>query len=81
MREGGTARGIRLPGIEVSGKSGTAQVNRLCHARRVGKQKQFEDNAWFVATRPRPANPELWFRLVQGKVENTAARQLAVVRD
>src|SRR5437899_3486402 len=56
--EGGTARSIRLPGIEVSGKSGTAQVIGYATRDRVGKQKQFEDNAWFVGYAPR-RNPEI----------------------
>jgi penicillin-binding protein 2 len=56
--EGGTARNVRLPGIEVSGKSGTAQVIGYATRERFGKQKRFEDNAWFVGYAPR-RNPEI----------------------
>jgi penicillin-binding protein 2 len=56
--EGGNAKGVRLPGIEVSGKSGTAQVIGYATRDRMGKQKKFEDNAWFVGYAPR-RNPEI----------------------
>ena len=56
--EGGTARNVRLPGIELSGKSGTAQVIGYAARDRFGKQKKFEDNAWFVGYAPR-RNPEI----------------------
>jgi penicillin-binding protein 2 len=56
--EGGTARNVRLPGIEVAGKSGTAQVIGYATRERFGKQKRFEDNAWFVGYAPR-RNPEI----------------------
>ncbi len=56
--DGGTARNVRLPGIEVSGKSGTAQVIGYATRERMGKQKKFEDNAWFVGYAPR-RNPEI----------------------
>jgi penicillin-binding protein 2 len=56
--EGGTARNVRLPGIDVSGKSGTAQVIGYATRERFGKQKKFEDNAWFVGYAPR-RNPEI----------------------
>src|SRR5438105_277329 len=55
---GGTARNVMLPGIEVSGKSGTAQVIGYATRERMGKQKKFEDNAWFVGYAPR-RNPEI----------------------
>ncbi len=56
--EGGNAKGVRLPGIEVSGKSGTAQVIGYSTREKFGKQKKFEDNAWFVGYAPR-RNPEI----------------------
>ena len=56
--EGGTARNVRLPGIEVGGKSGTAQVIGYATREKFGKQKKFEDNAWFVGYAPR-RNPEI----------------------
>ncbi len=56
--DGGTARNVRLPGIDVSGKSGTAQVIGYATREKFGKQKKFEDNAWFVGYAPR-RNPEI----------------------
>src|SRR5437667_11049226 len=56
--ERGTARNVRLPGIEVSGKSGTAQVIGYATRERVGKQKKFDDNAWVVGYAQR-RNPEI----------------------
>src|SRR5260370_18052603 len=65
--DGGTARNVRLPGIEVSGKSGTAQVIGYATRERMGKQKKFEDNACFVGYAPR-RNPEI---VVAGLVQET----------
>ncbi len=53
-----TARNVRLPGIDVAGKSGTAQVIGYATREKFGKQKKFEDNAWFVGYAPR-RNPEI----------------------
>ncbi len=55
---GGTGAKLRLAGIEMSGKSGTAQVIGYATRDRLGKQKKFEDNAWFVGYAPK-RNPEI----------------------
>ncbi len=55
---GGTGGHLKLTGIELSGKSGTAQVIGYSTRDRVGKQKKFEDNAWFVGYAPK-RNPEI----------------------
>ena len=55
---GGTGGQLKLAGIEFSGKSGTAQVIGYDTRARVGKQKKFEDNAWFVGYAPK-RNPEI----------------------
>jgi penicillin-binding protein 2 len=55
---GGTGGQLKLAGIEFSGKSGTAQVIGYGTRDRVGKEKKFEDNAWFVGYAPR-RNPEI----------------------
>ncbi len=55
---GGTGGHLKLAGIELSGKSGTAQVIGYDVRNRIGKQKKFEDNAWFVGYAPR-RNPEI----------------------
>jgi penicillin-binding protein 2 len=44
--------------VEFSGKSGTAQIIGYDLRDRLGKQKQFKDNAWFVGYAPK-RNPEI----------------------
>ena len=44
---GGTGAGIRIPGFEIAGKTGTAQVAEL--GKDVGANK---DHAWFVSFAP-----------------------------
>jgi penicillin-binding protein 2 len=79
--EGGTARIVRLPGIEISGKSGTAQVIGYATREKFGKQKKFEDNAWFVGYSPR-RNPEIVVAvLVQESGKHGGETAGPVVRD
>jgi penicillin-binding protein 2 len=55
----GTARSVRLEGIEFCGKTGTAQLISNEGIRRAGgTQRRFTDNAWFVGYAPR-RNPEI----------------------
>jgi len=66
VNEGGTAAGARLQNIEFCGKSGSAQVIGYDVRNRLGKQREFKDNAWFVGYAPR-RNPEVVVAvLVQG---------------
>lgn len=63
---GGTAYHVRLQNVEFSGKSGTAQVIGYDLRSRLGKEKEFKDNAWFVGYAPK-RNPEIVVAvLVQG---------------
>jgi penicillin-binding protein 2 len=79
--DGGTARNVRLPGIEVSGKSGTAQVIGYATREKFGKQKKFEDNAWFVGYAPK-RNPEIVVAvLVQESGKHGGEAAGPVVRD
>ncbi|MFZ3217884.1 MAG: penicillin-binding protein 2 [Candidatus Acidiferrales bacterium] len=55
---GGTASGVKLQNIEFCGKSGTAQIINYDLRSRLGKVKEFKDNAWFVGYAPR-RNPEI----------------------
>ena len=49
----GTARRARLDGINVSGKTGTAQVIRINRGKiKSHGENQFKDHAWFVAYAP-----------------------------
>ena len=66
VNEGGTAAGAKLQNVEFCGKSGSAQVIGYDVRNRLGKQKQFKDNAWFVGYAPR-RNPDIVVAvLVQG---------------
>jgi penicillin-binding protein 2 len=78
--EGGTARNIQLKGVELSGKSGTAQIINYDLRSRLGKSKEFKDNSWFVGFAPR-RNPEIVVCvLVQGGGHGSEAAA-PVVRD
>jgi penicillin-binding protein 2 len=78
---GGTGGQLKLAGIEFSGKSGTAQVIGYDTRARVGKTKQFEDNAWFVGYAPR-RNPDIVVAvLVQESGKHGGEAAGPVVRD
>jgi penicillin-binding protein 2 len=78
---GGTGGHLKLAGIELSGKSGTAQVIGYGTRARVGKEKKFEDNAWFVGYAPR-RNPEICVAvLVQESGQHGGEAAGPVVRD
>ncbi len=67
VNEGGTAAASKLPGIELCGKTGTAQVISAEGLQRAGKQSELKNNAWFVGFAPR-RNPEIVVAaLVQGR--------------
>jgi penicillin-binding protein 2 len=81
VNDGGTGASLKLAGVELSGKSGTAQVIGYSARDRVGKQKKFEDNAWFVGYAPR-RNPEIVVAvLVQESGQHGGAASGPVVRD
>ena len=48
VNEGGTGGGAKIPGIDVCGKTGTAQTTSLDYA----KAHKLKDNSWFVAFAP-----------------------------
>jgi penicillin-binding protein 2 len=59
VNEGGTAAGSRLQGIELCGKTGTAQLISFEGLKKLrGNQNRYADNAWFVGYAPR-RNPEI----------------------
>jgi penicillin-binding protein 2 len=78
---GGTGGQLKLAGVEFSGKSGTAQVIGYDTRNRLGKQKKFEDNAWFVGYAPK-RNPEIAVAvLVQESGQHGGEAAGPVVRD
>ncbi len=86
VNEGGTAASSKLPGIEFSGKTGSAQVisnQGLKRAEGTLGQKDnadLKDNAWFVGLAPR-RNPEIVVAvLVQGG-EHGASAAAPIARD
>jgi penicillin-binding protein 2 len=77
----GTGTKLKLAGIELSGKSGTAQVIGYATRERMGKQRKFEDNAWFVGYAPR-RNPEICVAvLVQESGQHGGEASGPVARD
>jgi penicillin-binding protein 2 len=81
VNDGGTGASLKLAGVELSGKSGTAQVIGYSTRDRLGKQKKFEDNAWFVGYAPR-RNPEIVVAvLVQESGQHGGTASGPVVRD
>ena len=81
INRGGTGAALKLQDIEFSGKSGTAQVIGYNTRDRVGKQKKFIDNAWFVGYAPR-RNPEIVVSvLVQESGKHGGEAAGPVVRD
>lgn len=54
---GGTGAGARCPGIEIAGKTGTAQVVSV-GLQQSEHNKNFNNNAWFVGFYP-PTHPEI----------------------
>ena len=78
---GGTGTKLKITDVEFSGKSGTAQVIGYDTRNRFGKQKKFEDNAWFVGYAPR-RNPEICVAvLVQESGQHGGEAAGPVVRD
>src|SRR5262250_846510 len=55
---GGTGTALKIKDVELSGKSGTAQVIGYDTRAKFGKQKKFDDNGLFVGYAPK-RNPEI----------------------
>jgi penicillin-binding protein 2 len=78
---GGTGGKLKLTGIELSGKSGTAQVIGYDKMNLVKKGSQFADNAWFVGYAPK-RDPEICVAvLVQESGQHGGEAAGPVVKD
>jgi penicillin-binding protein 2 len=79
VNDGGTGVRARLPGLDVCGKTGTAQLASNAFIARTKAAEYSKDNAWFVGFAPRD-NPELVVVALfeQGEHGNLAA---PIVRD
>jgi penicillin-binding protein 2 len=78
---GGTGGHLKLAGVELSGKSGTAQVIGYDKMQLVRKGTQFADNAWFVGYAPK-RDPEICVAvLVQESGQHGGEAAGPVVRD
>lgn len=79
VNEGGTGYLARLPGIDVCGKTGTAQIASNEYVKAHKTERDFTDNAWFVGFAPRD-NPEIVVvALLEGGGHGPAAAP--IVRD
>lgn len=79
VNEGGTGAAVRLEGIELCGKTGTAQLISIDTLKRgVKPRKKLTDNAWFVGYAPRD-NPEIVVAVLveHGGHGSTAAAPIA----
>jgi penicillin-binding protein 2 len=80
VNEGGTGGAVKLQGVELCGKTGSAQVISNEGKQRAGRSSDLNDNAWFVGYAPR-RNPEIVVSvLVQGG-EHGASAAAPVARD
>jgi len=73
VNEGGTGGALKLTGVELCGKSGSAQVISNEGKARAAHSSDLKDNAWFVGYAPR-RNPEIVVAaLVQGGMHGADA--------
>ena len=77
VNEGGTGAGARLVGIDMCGKTGTAQLVSNEALKTLKPSEALKDNAWFVGFAPRD-NPEIVVAvLIEGGLHGTAAAPIA----
>ncbi|HLZ41106.1 MAG TPA: penicillin-binding protein 2 [Candidatus Sulfotelmatobacter sp.] len=74
---GGTAPSAQVPGIDIAGKTGSAQVVSLALRAKVKNSSEFAQNGWFVGFTPR-RNPDIVVCvLFQGGEHGKLAARLA----
>jgi len=73
----GTAPSAHIPGLEIAGKTGSAQVVSLALRAKIKNQEEFAQNGWFVGFTPR-RNPDIVVCvLFQGGEHGRLAARLA----
>jgi penicillin-binding protein 2 len=77
VNEGGTGRASALPGIDVAGKTGTAQLAATELVK--GGGKSLQNNAWFVGFAPRSSPEIVIVALYENGIESYNA--VPIVRD
>jgi penicillin-binding protein 2 len=80
VNEGGTGARARVPGIEICGKTGTAQLASNDLLKSLKGDQAMKDNGWFVGFAPRD-NPEivvvaLWEGGLHGSTASPIARDV-----
>jgi penicillin-binding protein 2 len=77
LQPGGTAPSAAVPGIEIAGKTGSAQVVSLALRAKAKNESDFAQNGWFVGFTPR-RNPDVVVcALFQGGEHGRLAARLA----
>ncbi len=77
LQPGGTAPSAGVPGIEIAGKTGSAQVVSLALRAKAKNESDFAQNGWFVGFTPR-RNPDVVVcALFQGGEHGKLAARLA----
>ena len=79
VNEGGTGASAQSPGLEISGKTGTAQVVSASLKDSGGRKAEFRNNAWFVGYAP-SHEPEIVVSALVLQGEHSAVA-VPVVRD
>jgi len=78
VNEGGTGAAARAPGLDIAGKTGTAQVASVS-LKEAGHQSELRNNAWFVGYSP-STNPEVVVSALVLKGEHSTVA-VPIVRD
>ncbi|HXY78356.1 MAG TPA: penicillin-binding protein 2 [Candidatus Acidoferrales bacterium] len=77
LEPGGTAPSAHVPGIEIAGKTGSAQIVSLALREKYKNEEDFAQNGWFVGFTPR-RNPDIVVCvLFQGGEHGRLAARLA----
>lgn len=74
---GGTAPSAHVPGTEIAGKTGSAQVVSLANRAKFANREEFAQNGWFVGFTPRREPDIIVVCLFQGGEHGKLAARLA----